>query len=162
MTIYWILFISDSLNYQGYINNQINCKVEIWVTSSKPHPTSIFTIIFRLISDFSMYILWMFRKYFSKLPLHRNDNTPLESFLTHCGGLTNLVDELSRINLIYLKRKITSKQVQLHTVSSTWLRSKVDSRDDFIMQKMSLDLVMFSWKITFINFRIIITNLWPQ
>ena len=43
----------------------------------------------------------------------------LESFLTHCGGLTNLVDELSRINLIYLKRKITSKQVQLHTVSST-------------------------------------------
>ena len=66
--------------------------------------------------------------------------------------------ELSRINLIYLKRKITSKQVQLHTVSSTWLRSKVDSRDDFIMQKMSLDLVMFSWKITFINFWFSITN----
>ena len=104
----------------------------------------------------------MFHKYFGKFPLHRKDNATLESFLTHCGGLTNLVDELSRINLIYLKRKITSKQVQLHTVSSTWLRSKVDSRDDFIMQKMSLDLVMFSWKITSMNFSFSIINLWPQ
>ena len=104
----------------------------------------------------------MFHKYFSKFPKHRNDNASLDSFLTNCGGLTNLVDELSRINLIYLKRKITSKQVQLHTVSSTWLRSKVDSRDDFIMQKMSLDLVMFSWKITSMNFSFSIINLWPQ
>ena len=110
-------------------------------------------------SDYSMHIIWMFHKYFSKFPKHRNDNASLDSFLTNCGGLTNLVDELSRINLIYLKRKITSKQVQLHTVSSTWLRSKVDSRDDFIMQKMSLDLVIFSWKITFINSPILFESL---
>ena len=42
--IKWKIKVGFELNYLGCMNNQLNCKVEIWVTGSKPHPTSWSTI----------------------------------------------------------------------------------------------------------------------